>query len=445
MGEKIFELRLADFGEGLHEGEILQWYVKPGDRVEKEQPLLEVHTEKLNTEVTSPVSGIMLSIERQEGEIVKVGELLAKIEVDDEDSRLEDTSDISKGAKEVVETSVSTEISSKQEEPEGLFQASFQVTPVNAKTASSLIPRRRGRVLASPAVRRRARETGIDLSLVPGSGPGGRITRKDLETYLASAGSKMAREGPTVKAARQSTMIPSGGEERIPLRGTRRTIAINMRKSKDTAAHYTYFEEVDMTALDDLRQQVKPLAEEKGVKLSYLPLIIKCLVPALKQFPILNSSVDDERQEIIIKHYYNIGIAVDTPDGLIVPVVKNVDQKTIWEIAAEIQDLAARAREGRLRLEDVQGGTFTITSIGNIGGVMATPIIRWPEVAILGVMKRKLRPVVIEKYGKPEIAIRPMIFLSLTLDHRVVDGAVGARFMNVLIKYMENPGLFIFD
>ncbi len=433
--KKIFELRLADFGEGLHEGEILQWYVKPGDVIKKEQPLLEVHTEKLNTEVTSPVSGKILSIERHEGEIVKVGELLATIEILDAESAGDE---VSTKSVEPASTSV------KDEEPEGLFQASFQITPVSTGKPSSSARTSR-RVLAAPAIRRKARELGIDLSQVPGTGPGGRITREDWEAFLGSRSVTTVRDRPLSMPSRKRITVPSGGEERIPLRGTRRTIAVNMRRSKDTAAHYTVFDEVDMSALDALRQQAKPMAEERGVKLTYLALIIKCLIPALKQFPILNSSVDDEKQEIIIKHYYNIGIAVDTPDGLIVPVVKNADQKNVWELAAEIRDLARRAREGKLRLEDVQGGTFTVTSIGNIGGVMATPIIRWPEVAILGVMKSKLRPVVIEQHGKPEIAIRPMMYLSLTLDHRIIDGAVGARFMNTLIRYMENPGLFLLE
>ncbi|MFX0114294.1 MAG: dihydrolipoamide acetyltransferase family protein, partial [Candidatus Hodarchaeota archaeon] len=237
----------------------------------------------------------------------------------------------------------------------------------------------------------------------------------------------------------------SEGEERIPLRGIRRAISQAMRRSKDTAAHFTYFDEIDMFALNELRQTAKPLAEKYGVKLTYLPLIIKCLIPALKEFPYLNASLDDEKGEIILKHYYNIGIAVDTDQGLVVPVVKNADQKGVWELAAEINDLAKRAREGKLNLEDMRDGTFTLTNIGPIGGMMATPIINWPEVAILGTTKIKQRPVVVEKDGKPEVGIRPIMYLSLSFDHRVVDGAVAARFANTMIRYMENPALLLLE
>ena len=214
-----------------------------------------------------------------------------------------------------------------------------------------------------------------------------------------------------------------------------------MRRSKDHAAHFMYTDEVDMSSLIQLRTQAKSIGEEKGVKLTYLPFIIKGVISALKKFPYLNSSLDEEKEEIVLKKFFNIGVAVATEEGLIVPVVKHADQKDIWQLAFEVNDLANRARTKKLKLDDMQDGTFTITSIGGIGGLSATPVINYPEVGILGVMKIKDTPVVVEG----EIKIKPMMNLCLSLDHRVVDGATGALFMNELIKYLENPALVFID
>ncbi len=408
-----YELKLADIGEGIHEAEIIQWHVKEGDIVKEEQILVEIHTEKVNTEITSPVSGKIISLESQPGDIIKVGQVLVKIETG--------------GAPLIEEKEVEEKV---EEVDESLFKPDEALKLVKPKKVTT------EKVIAAPAVRRRARELGVDLREVVGTGSAGRITQNDLDEFIKEKAAK-----PTVLAPTKA--YEPGEEEIIPLRGIRRRISQTMRKSKDTAAHYSYFDEVDMSALDEIRRFAKPLAEEKGVKLTYLPLVIKCLIPALKQFPIMNSTLKDEEEEIVIKHYYNIGIAVDVPEGLIVPVIKNADQKNIWELSAEITDLANRAREGKLKLEDITGGTFTITSVGGIGGMMATPIIRWPEVAILGLMRAKMRPIALEKDGEYEIGIKKIMYISVTLDHRVVDGAIGARFGNTLIRYMENPSLLI--
>ena len=421
----VYEFKFADIGEGVHEGEILEWHIKEGDIIEVEQVLLEVHTEKVNTEITSPVGGKVLSLEKKVGDIIKVGETLVKIDTDQKTQQKSKEKSSKTELEPIIKTKDDSLFTPSQE-----FKRVIPKKQVQTSTST--------RVLASPAVRQRARTAGIDLSQVEGTGPAGRVTKEDLELV-------MSRSSPTkaIKIKREESL--PGTEEIIPLRGTRRTISQYMRRSKDKAAHYTYFDEVNMTALDELRNAGKSLAEEKDVKLTYLALIIKCLIPALKEFPMMNSSLDEEKEEIVIKHYYNIGIAVDTPEGLVVPVVKNADQKNVWELAEEIADLATRAREGELTLDEVTGGTFTLTSVGNIGGMMATPIINWPEVAILGLTRAKLRPVVIEKDGKPEVGIRKMMFLSLSLDHRVVDGAIGARFTSALIRYMENPSLLILE
>jgi len=409
-----FEFKFADPGEGVHEGELLQWYVQPGDQIENEQLLAEVMTEKVTVELASPVVGKLISLEYEVGDIITVGSTLLIIDTSETDLKKSD----------------------KIEKDDSLFTASTPFKHVLADKKSTKIVNERP--LAPPSIRRQAREQNIDLKAIIGSGSAGRITRKDFDEYRDS------RKNVVISKTHEKRVI-SRKDEIKPLRGLRRNIAKAMRKSKDTAAHYTYFEEVDMSSLDSMKNQSKSIAEERGIKISYLPLVIKCLIPALRKFPIFNSSLNDENGEIVIKGDINIGIAVNTDEGLVVPVVKNVDQKNIWELAQEISDLAQKARDGKLKLSDVKGGTFTVTSVGNLGGFAATPIIRWPEVAILGLMRNKLRPVVIEQHGKPEIAIRPVMMLSLTIDHRVIDGAVGAMFTNELVRYLENPAMLLLE
>ncbi|MCE7734855.1 MAG: 2-oxo acid dehydrogenase subunit E2 [Candidatus Heimdallarchaeota archaeon] len=425
----VYEMKFADIGEGVHEGEILEWHVNVGDTITVEQLLLEVNTEKVNAEITAPVAGKVVSLEFKEGDVVKVGEVLLIIDDEGQTSSPVETKKID--SKESTKTDLTTE------KDDSLFTPSSPFKRIAQSTASAKIVSTR--ILAAPAVRRRARESGIDLQTVTGSGPAGRITRNDLESYLSGT-PKVAAKEQTIPQRRKIDIIP-GGEKRIPLKGIRRSIFNSMRKSKDTAAHYTYFEEVNMGALRDLREQLKPLMKERGIKVSYPALVMKCMVPALRKYPLLNSSYDEETSEIIIKDYFNMGISVDTDDGLLVPVVKNVEQKSVWDISIEILGLADRARRGKLTLDDVSGGTITVTSVGNIGGIMATPIIKSPEVAILGLMKSRLKPIVVEKNGAPEVGIGYMMNLSLSLDHRIVDGAVGARFMTELVRYIENPAL----
>jgi pyruvate dehydrogenase E2 component (dihydrolipoamide acetyltransferase) len=408
----IQEVKFADIGEGVQEGELLSWHVKVGDNVKEDQTLAEIYTEKVTVEIAAPADGVVESLEKSEGDIIEVGDVLAKIQT------AESVTPESTSASTVISTDPSLF------KPTRPFQETRQ-TKDNYPHPT----------LAAPAVRKKARELDIDISSVVGSGPGGRILFEDLDAHTQSIA-----EGPKVH---QKSDVEQILEERIPLRGVRRAVARNLRKSKSTAAHFTYHDEVDLTSLDKLRDEANALAEGHHVKLTYLPFIVKCLIPALREFPILNSSLDDEREEIVIKRNYNIGIAVDTEDGLIVPVIKNADRKNIWELAEEIEDLAGRARTGKLKLNEVQGGTFTVSSVGNIGGLMATPIIRWPEAAILGVMRGKLRPVAVVVDGVPKVEIRKMMFLSVSIDHRIVDGAVVARFMNRLIQYIENPGLML--
>ena len=285
-------------------------------------------------------------------------------------------------------------------------------------------------ILATPATRKLARDLGIDLTLVTGTGPGGRVTDEDVKS-VKTVGKPIIASATTAQ----------GLEGRVPLRGMRRKIAERMVKSRDTAAQVTHVDEVDMTEIVQLRERANPTAEKPGVKLTFLPFMIKALIATLKQFPFLNASLDDEKDEIVLKRYYNIGIATDTEQGLVVPVVKDADHKSITELAEEISRLSGRARAGQLNLDEVQGGTFTITNVGGVGGLFATPIINWPEVAILGVHKIAKRPIVRDN----QIVVRDMTYLSISFDHRVLDGAMAARFMNTFKEYLEDPKMLLVD
>ncbi|MHC5011181.1 MAG: dihydrolipoamide acetyltransferase family protein, partial [Planctomycetota bacterium] len=301
----------------------------------------------------------------------------------------------------------------------------------------------RERTLAAPATRKRARELGIDINQVPGSGTNGRVTRQDLEDYIAAGAAAASVAAPSAPPPRVAVAPPPAlaEDQRVPLRGLRGKIAEQMVRAKQFSPHFTYADECDMTEVVELRRKAKPLAAERGVKLTYLPFIIKALVACLKKYPSVNALVDDTNNEYILRKDYNIGLATDTDDGLTVVVVKNADRLSIYEIAAEIQRLTEAARAKKIALDDLKGSTITITSAGSIGGFLATPILNYPEVAILGVYRIKERPVV--KDG--EIVVRHMTNFTITLDHRIVDGATAARFVNDLIRLLETPGLMLLE
>ena len=401
------EFKLPDIGEGVHEGEVVKWFVKEGDAVKENDPIVEVMTDKVTVQIPSPVTGKILQLRAKEGEVVKVGNTL------------------------VVFGEVG-EIAPPR--PETTRPASAPPPPV--MTVAPPAPGPSGEVLAAPAVRRLAKELNVNLAAVRGSGPQGRLTEDDV---------RKAAQGPSRVAAAVAVpaapIAPTAGEQRIPIHGLRKRIFEKMAKSNATAAHFTYVEEVDMTQLVHLRDHLKPTAERKGVKLTFLPFFAKAVLAALVEFPTLNSSVDDERGEIVVKRYYNIGIATATDEGLTVTVVHEADKKSLWDLAKEIDRLAAAARDKKLSLQDVQGSTFTITSLGKEGGILATPIINWPEVAILGVHRIEKRPVVRDD----QIAIREMMYLSCSFDHRVIDGHVGAAFVQSVRNYLEHPATIFVD
>lgn len=313
-------------------------------------------------------------------------------------------------------------------------------------------------VLATPSVRKYAREKGVQLANVPGTGKLGRITREDVDRFIAGGAAAPAQteaaaapavEAPQATGVSQAAAAPTvhysaqAGEleERVPLKGIRKAIAKAMVKSAYTAPHVTIFDEVDVTELVAMRKEAKPLAEERGVKLTYLPMIVKAVVAGLKKFPELNASIDDEKQEVIYKKYYNIGIATSTDDGLLVPVVKAADSKSIFQIASEISELAKKARDRKASADELKGSTFSITNIGSAGGMFFTPIINYPEVAILGVGRISEKPIV--KNG--EVVVGQMLHLSLSFDHRLVDGEPAQRFVNYVKQLLENPTLLVME
>jgi pyruvate dehydrogenase E2 component (dihydrolipoamide acetyltransferase) len=288
--------------------------------------------------------------------------------------------------------------------------------------------------MASPAVRHAAREAGVELQGIAGTGKGGRVTRSDIEAFVAH---------PEAVVAPPALPSPPPGlaDERIRIIGLRRKIAERMVHAYRTAPHFTYVDEVDATELVALRAALNPTAIQRGVKLSFLPFILKALAGVLREFPTVNAVMDEAEFTLVVRREVNIGLATDTPAGLYVPVVKNVERKSIFEIAQEIDDLTARTRDGKVRLDELQGGTFTVTSVGNIGGRFATPILNHPEVAILGVNQIHDRPVALDG----QVVIRRMMYLSPSFDHRVIDGAVGARFVSALKQVLENPSSLLLD
>ena len=393
----VRQFKFPDVGEGIAEGEVVRWAVAEGDEVKIDQALGEIETDKAVVEIPSPYAGTVLKLHFKPKDIVKVGQVLVTI-----------------GEKGDVVT----------EAPAAPPQA--MATP--GRPAAGGAPAPAGAILATPAVRKLGGELGLDLASVPGTGPGGRITEEDVRGAKEAAGRK-----PEVRIKAKFDFY--GALEHVPLRGIRRATAKRLTESIRKAVHVTHCDEADAAGLVALRKKMTAEAEAKGVKLTFLPFIVKAVVEALKLHPMLNATVDDEAEEIVVKKYYNIGIAVDVPDGLIVPVVKAADMKTVFEIAADIQSLAEAARKRTLDLADLKGGTFSITNVGAIGGDAATPIINYPETAILATMRIAERVRAVD--GVP--VVRTILPLCLSFDHRVIDGAEAARFSRDLVRFLETP------
>jgi len=392
-----FEFRLPDLGEGIREGEIVRWLVAEGDVVAPEQPLVEVMTDKVTAELPSPVAGTVVRLHAAAGDVVPVESVLVSIGVQSNGA----------GALDVNE-SPRTPVAE----------------PVGAASAGET-------VLAVPAIRRLARDLGVDLQAVAGSGPGGRIVERDIR---AAAGGGGAERAPAASA------VP-GRVRRIPLRGLRRVIAEHMLTAHQETAPYTLMDEVDFTELVSLRERVRPLADKCGVRMTYLPLLIAALGMALKEHPELNATTEPDTGELLVHEEQHIGCAVHTEDGLVAPVIRNVEQRRLLDLAREIERLSQAARTGRLSRDDLHGGTFTISSLGARGGLMGTPILNTPQVGVLAVHRIGPRALVRDGHVVP----RQTAHLSLTLDHRYIDGYIGAGFLQTLVKYLEDPAVMLFS
>ncbi|MDX6769307.1 MAG: 2-oxo acid dehydrogenase subunit E2 [Elusimicrobiota bacterium] len=455
-GSGAFVFNLPDIGEGLVEGELVKWHVKEGASVSENQPLAAVLTDKAEVEIPSPKTGKILKLHAKPGEKVKVHSALVTF-----------------GGVSGATTAAAAAVGS----------AELRTAPA-AAAASPRPASRQTEVLATPMVRKLAKDAGLDITLLSGTGPEGRVLEADVRGYkgapAAPQGGDLSRVNatPAVKALAASLGVdvaalkgtgPAGrvvegdvraaaprakpgkpapapivcsaagpaavGEERRPFAGVRRKIAERLSHSKRTVAHVTHMDECDMTALLALRDELKPIAAARGAKLTFLPFVMKALVKTLRQFPLFNASIDEERQEIVVKQACNLGIAVAAPQGLVVPVIKGADGKDLFGLAAEVNALAEKVRANKIDPASLQGGTFTITNIGPIGGLFATPIVNHPEVAILGLMKLQKRPVVRDG----GIFARDMMNLVLSFDHRLVDGSDAAQFMNTLVAHLENP------
>ena len=515
----VREFKLPDVGEGLTEAEIVAWLVEVGDPVSEDQPVAEVETDKAVVEVPSPVHGTVREILAEEGEMVPVGTVIITFDVDGE--AVDPTGTEAELGDDAAVEADATDASAGESD-----QSAAEPAPTS------------GRVFASPSTRRLARELGVDIGAVEGSGPGGRVTEADVRSAADSAAGDTSPDAPKSatrridddssvfdaerdrepeptaatadRTARERTLAapatrklaeeagidldsvptdrtrdgeafvtpaeieayaeaqrtaqaadaeavsggtetgtPAGGseltasgeDERIPYRGVRRTIGEQMERSKYTAPHVTHHDDADMTRLAETRGRLKQRAEERGTKLTYLPFVVKAVVAALKEYPILNSQLDEGAEEIVLRGDYNIGIATATDAGLMVPVLKGADRKGLLEIADGMRDLVGKARSRDISREEMQGGTFTVTNFGAIGGEYATPIINYPETAILGLGAIRDKPRVVDG----DVVPRKVMTISLSIDHRVIDGAEAARFMNTVIEYLESPELLLLE
>lgn len=435
------EFKFPDVGEGIHEGTVVKWHVKEGDTVKTDQAIVDVETDKAVVELPSPASGTILKINFHEGTVVNVGDTLVVIGTPGE------------------------AVGSAPQSPQAKeAQKTAQAPPIASP----------GGILAAPSTRKLARELNVDITKIRGTGPAGRISDDDVKAASGSAQSAGAGQatrqpaGAVQQVAAQAagrpaqSQIPAqpqapgpagtaqqgaagiiktaDGDIRIPMTGIRKTIAERMLYSKTHIPHACGMDFADVTKLVSIREREKRIFEP-AVHLTYLPFVVKACVVALRKYPSFNALFDNDANELIAKKDINIGIAVETPEGLMVPVIKNADRKSVVDLAAEIDRLAALARERKLKLEDMRGATFTITNVGSVGGFFSTPIIDPPQVAILGMHRIKDMALVVNGY----VAARKAMGISICFDHRVIDGAIATEFMNVVMKHLEDPDLLLVD
>ncbi len=426
------EFKLPDIGEGVTEGEIVSWLVKAGDAVAEDQDMVEVMTDKATVTIGAPAAGKVAEVKAQEGDTVPVGQVIVVLDADGAGGSASEPEPEPAPAAQPATTSASAVGDIKEDLP-------GMAPPTPTGAAAPTGGHFSDKPLAAPATRKLARELGVDLRQVPPSGDAGRVTKEDVQAFAAGGG---ASASPAPAASAKGTPVapaapvPVGElEERQPLRGVRKRMFESMARSKRTAAHFTYVDECECTPLIALRQRLKPLADAQGQKLTFLPFIVKAVVAALKKHAYMNCLYDETTQEIVLRKNFDLGLAVSTDSGLIVAALRRADQLNILEIAGEIERLAGAARSGKIAREDLGGTSFTISSLGKAGGLLATPVVNLPEVGILYVPTMKKRPVVIDD----EIKIGHVMDLSLSFDHRIIDGQMGADFAQTVVELLSNP------
>lgn len=447
-----FEFKLPDIGEGIHEGDIVKWFVKPGDKVAEDDVLCEVQNDKAVVEIPSPVAGTVEEILVEEGATAIVGDTLIKFDAPGYEDLKFKGDDHAGEAKTEEQVQATAEAGQDVDKAPAKEEASEATGAGSQPQAEEADPNRR--VIAMPSVRKYAREKDVNIALVSGSGKNGRVSKDDIDAFLnggqqqaaAPQAEEAQQEAPAAQeesAKPAAAPIPEGEfpETREKMSGIRKAIAKAMVNSKQTAPHVTLMDEVEVSALWAHRKKFKDVAAEKGVKLTFLPYVVKALTSALKEYPALNTSIDDATSEIVHKHYYNIGIAADTDKGLMVPVVKNADRKSMFAISNEINELAGKARDGKLAPAEMKGASCTITNIGSAGGQWFTPVINHPEVAILGIGRIAEKPIV--KNG--EIVAAPVLALSLSFDHRMIDGATAQNALNHIKRLLNDPELLLME
>lgn len=433
-----FQFKMPDIGEGIHEGEIVKWFVKSGDEVKEDDILAEVQNDKAVVEIPSPVDGTVKEVHAEEGATVIVGDVVITFDAE--------------GYEDAEEEPEAEQPQAKEEEPKAeAKEDSAESKPLPEEDETD--PTKR--VIAMPAVRKYARENGVSLSKVSGSGKNGRVVKEDVDKHLngggeatksaetteAPAASDEKAETATQETKQQPTAASAQPETREKMKGMRKAIAKAMVNSKHTAPHVTHMDEVVVTDLVAHRKKFKQYAADKDVKLTYLPYVVKALVSALREFPMLNASIDDSTEEIVHKHYYNIGIAANTDAGLVVPVVKDADRKPLLNVSSEINELAKKARDGKLSGDDMKGSTCTISNLGSAGGQWFTPIINNPDAAILGIGRIEEKPVVIDG----EIVAAPVLALSISYDHRLIDGVTAQLALNHIKRLLNDPQLLMME
>lgn len=430
-----YQFKLPDIGEGITEGEIVKWFIKEGNEIAEDDVLCEVQNDKSVVEIPSPVDGTVEKINVEEGTVAEVGDTIVTIDA-------EGYEDEGTGSDEAEEAESDEDKSKSDEKDEKKSEEPAKKADGPAKVEQTDSDKR---VIAMPSVRKYARDNNVNIQNVSGTGKNGRVLKEDIDSYVSGDQAQAAETEETAsdKAAQSAGYTPqeTNAETREKMSGIRKSIANAMVNSKTKAPHVTLLDEVDVTDLVAHRKKFKEVAQEQDIKLTYLPYVVKALISASKKYPILNAAVDDDTDEIIHKHYYNVGIAADTDRGLLVPVVKDADRKSIFTISQEINELAEKARSGKLGPDEMKGASNTITNIGSAGGQWFTPVLNYPEAAILGIGRIADKPVVQDG----EVAVAPVLALSLSFDHRIVDGATAQLALNQIKRLLNDPQLIMME